>query len=159
MLSEILACEAWDVFASVASVAGVVEYKPGGNAGMAICDQNYNASRKTTSILALHGQDDIVVPWYGDALLGYPCVDENTFLGSPCDIHEWMARNECVHASNTTWTNGPYSNKRFSECSGGAVVELITCTDCSHEWPVDSHFNSTAYIVEWLLSGNHTAHA
>lgn len=153
-MSEVLACEAWDVFKAAVSIAGVVEYEPGGNDGLKVCDQRFNASGKSTPLLAVHGTLDVVVPWYGDPLFGYVCIDQETFLGQNCNMHEWLARSQCGLNYTTVYSKGAYDAKRFTNCSHPrATFELVRKTDGGHEWPVDSDFNTTAYAAAWLLDG------
>ena len=72
MLAQRLACEAADVFVAVASVSGVVELQPGNDEGLALCNASVAKQQARASVLDIHGNKDDVVPWTGDALLGFP---------------------------------------------------------------------------------------
>jgi len=63
--AETLACEAPDVFRAVASVSGVVELRPGNDAGLAQCDYDYGNISSPLSVINIHGTLDFLVPWTG----------------------------------------------------------------------------------------------
>lgn len=42
----------------------------GNDSGLDKCDSAYASGNRTVSLLKVHGNADIVVPWTGDAILG-----------------------------------------------------------------------------------------
>ena len=137
MMSQILACKAWDLFAAAGSVAGVVELAPGNEEGLALCNASYAPSPKTTRVLDVHGTADPTVPMGGDALLGFPPVPEN--------MGKWAARNGCVGDPITTYKSpdGTFYNLVWQNCANKGTVERIV-HPLVHEWPqVAGQFDST----------------
>ncbi len=98
-----LACEAWDLFKAAASVSGIVELKPGMAEGLAECSAAYKPSPRSTSVIDIHGDLDIVVPWTGDAIFGYPTVPDN--------LKNWTQRNDCSGPASVTLNKTFYTNQ------------------------------------------------
>ncbi len=147
MLSYRLACEAADVFAAVAPVAGAVVVSP--------CSPS-----RPVPILAVHGTGDTIVPFNGGLdgivhLLEFPPVsysidlwkdldacpnsplpdgasevpmpDESTFDGGP---------NPSLFAGSTLVSQkGDAACHTWSGCKDGSEVELCTIVDGGHSWP------------------------
>ncbi|KAG5490619.1 hypothetical protein JKF63_00740 [Porcisia hertigi] len=113
MLSEVLACEAPDIFRAVASVAGVVELRPGNEAGLQACTTAVEKASSTarTSVLMVHGTADLLVPWAGNALLGFPSTQLN--------VDGWVTRNGCTGNPITTINTHSYSNLIYDNCTIG----------------------------------------
>jgi len=142
MMSEILACNASDIFTAVASVSGCVELEPGNDAGLALCDSNFAAANKQVNVLQIHGDADLVVPWTGDALLGFP--------PTPQDMDDWATRNSCSNTTVQTLNVGTFTNQVWEQCKGGINVELVKNAGGSHEWPSATGFDTTTYIVDFF---------
>jgi len=138
MMSEVIGCMAPDVFSAVASVAGVMEL--GGSSGQERCRDAYSkASKQQTSVLMVHGNADLVVPWLGNALIGYPSQISNLAM--------WSGMNQCQGSAKQTYSNGDYTNQVYSVCHGGAQVELLKNFGGGHDWPQHSDFDTTLYIL------------
>jgi len=147
MLAQRLACEAADVFVAVASVSGVVELQPGNDEGLARCNASVAKQLARASVLDVHGLKDTVVPWAGDALLGFPQIPNN--------MAQWASRSGCPAPPAQTWNNGSFYNLRWSGCGPGGkqTVELVTHVGGSHEWPAPTAaFDTTNYVCDWLQS-------
>jgi hypothetical protein len=68
---------------------------------------------------------DLVVPWAGDVLLGFPSVDDN--MGA------WRARNKCSGSGINTFNFSTFSNQLWTGCAdGNTVVELVTNAEGGH---------------------------
>jgi len=141
-MTEILLCNASDLFVAGAGVSGVVELLPGNAGGLANCDTNYAATGKYASLLHIHGNFDFVVPWTGDELLGFPDV--------PTDFADWAKRNQCNGAPVNTFNSGPYSNQVYQNCALKTTMELVKHDGGGHEWPIDSYFDAPSYIWNYL---------
>src|SRR4051812_17011422 len=114
MFAETLACEASDLFSAVTSVSGVVELEPGNDGGLAACTSDYSKFNRSVSVLLIHGDGDLVVPWTGDAILGFPPV--------PTDFSDWSERNLCVGDPVQTFSSPPISNQVYQNCSRSTQI-------------------------------------
>jgi polyhydroxybutyrate depolymerase len=144
MMSYRLACDAADVFAAVAPVAGAVVVDP--------CHPS-----RPVPILAIHGTGDTVVPFNGGTdglyhVLSFPPVSYSIDL--------WRQLNACPGAPEANATpmpdestpdggpsaslftgstlvseKGDASCHLWSGCKGGGDVELCTVVDGGHSWP------------------------
>jgi len=142
MMTEILICKAADVFAGGASVSGCVELDPGNDGGLTACDQAYAAVNHSVPLLHIHGDADFVVPWTGDALLGFP--------PTPTDFARWGQRQGCQGAPVDSWTRGHYSSQVYNHCPNGITLELVKNDGGGHEWPIDQDFNTTDYMWQFF---------
>ena len=145
MMSQRLACEASDLFAAVASVAGVVELQPGNDEGLKLCNNSFANGSKNISVLDVHGLDDDVVPIGGDAILGFPPIHEN--------MYQWAGRNMCSSGPTPAWTNGSYASTKWTGCGvgGDREVELVLYAKGTHEWPPPApEFTTTDYVVDFF---------
>lgn len=113
-LSHRLACELSDRIAAIAPVAG-------GNL-LADC-----APSRPVPVIHFHGTEDGVVPFGGNALLGFPPVPET--------IADWAARNGCTGAPVQTFLNGDSHCETFESCAAGSEVTLCTVEGGGHTWP------------------------
>jgi len=143
-MSERLACEASDVFSAAVSTSGVVCLKPGNGKGLAACNSSFIAAGRTISFLGIHGNADPLVPWNGDALLGFPPILEN--------FYNWVSLHGCKTGPTQTLNKGPYTNQQFSDCNNNVKLELVKNDGGGHEWPEDSNFDTTDYAAKFLLS-------
>ncbi|KAG5464313.1 hypothetical protein LSCM1_00495 [Leishmania martiniquensis] len=111
MLSEVLACEVPATFRAIVSVSGVVEVRPGNEAGLAACTSAAAKASSTarTSVLLVHGTADTLVPWPGNVALGFPSV--------MADLEGWRERNGCTEETNTTISTDTYTNTIYMHCS------------------------------------------
>ncbi|GET93562.1 hypothetical protein, conserved [Leishmania tarentolae] len=125
MLSEVLACEAPETFRVVASVGGVVEMRPGNDAALTACTaavQNASSTMRS-SVLMVHGTADLMVPWNGSDLLGFPSVLKN--------LEGWRERNQCTEETNTTISTDVYVNTIYAHCS--VTKHAVSLPTSDHE--------------------------
>ena len=147
-MSEVLGCESPDLFRGIAAVSGVVELRPGNEAAIARCNNNITMSPRRPEVLLVHGDLDFVVPWTGDALLGFPPV--------PQDAEGWYFRNGCGTTPTQTLNKTYYTNQVWNGCRGWGSdasnsVELVRHHDGGHEWPDDDEMDVTDYIFNWMV--------
>lgn len=108
-----LACEAADVFAGVASVAGVLT--------MLEC----NPSRPI-SVQQFHGTADNIVSYDGIGP-GFPGAEDM--------MEGWAARNGCAPVPNITHQQGDSTCETWTACNDGVEVTLCTVEGGGHCWP------------------------
>ncbi|MBV1861747.1 MAG: prolyl oligopeptidase family serine peptidase, partial [Nannocystaceae bacterium] len=108
-----LACEAADVFAGVASVAGVLT--------MLQC----NPSRPI-SVQQFHGTADTIVQYDGIGP-GYPPARGM--------MEDWANRNGCAPVPNVTHQQGDSTCETWTACDDGVEVTLCTVEGGGHCWP------------------------
>lgn len=147
MMAYRLACEASDVFAAVAPVAGAVQVDP--------CSPS-----RPIPILAFHGTGDTIVPFNGGTdgivhVLNFPPVsysidlwknldgcpnspapakeasmpmpDESTFDGGPSP--------SLFTGASVVYQKGDVTCHEWSGCNASSVVELCTVVGGGHAWP------------------------
>jgi polyhydroxybutyrate depolymerase len=109
-----LACELSDRIAAVAPVAGLVGVTP--------C-----APPRPVPVLNFHGDADLVVPYQGSPVLGFPAVTDS--------MRGWAARNGCGAAATEVLRRGDARCVSFTGCAAGAEVILCTLSGGGHTWP------------------------
>ena len=132
-----MACKQNDVFSAVASVSGVVELRPGGQKGLAACDEAVKNSTKRASVINVHGDLDPLVPWQSDPVIGFPSI--------PNDFAAWGARSGCC-APRQNWVKGKFNSTIFDSCTGNVNIEVVKNHGGTHEWPSDADFDTTEYV-------------
>lgn len=110
-MAHTLACEAADIFASAASVTGVLGVP---------C-----TPARAISMIDFHGTGDLIVP-YGGGGPGYPPVDEM--------MSDWAARNGCEPQSQVVLTQGDAVCETWPGCDDDVEVTLCTL-EHGHCWP------------------------
>ena len=118
ILSHRLACEASDLFAAIAPVAGTLNFQP--------CTPS-----QPVAVIAFHGTGDLHLPYEGgvgaESLVGVDFASVLTSIGF------WTSFNGCASAPLTesfadiqhdTW-----------DCAGNVNVELYTIIGGGHAWP------------------------
>lgn len=125
-LSYRLACEASDIIAAIAPVAGVI------GVSTEECDPP-----RAVPVMHFHGTFDTIVPFGGSTLTGFRSVDDT--------IAHWVDRNGCSEATETTYAMGDSSCETHAACDDGAEVTLCTIEGGGHVWP--GGFGSTSTIV------------
>lgn len=114
-LSHRLGCEASDVFAAVASVAGTL--------GVEHC-----APTNPISVLHIHGKADGIVPFAGDSSKGWRSVATT--------IETWTTALRCDgDGAEEVYANGGARCVRNSRCVEGAEVTLCRDDRAMHTWP------------------------
>jgi len=108
-----IACEAADVFAGVASVAGVLT--------MLQCTPS-----RPISVQQFHGTADTIVQ-YGGIGPGFPGAEDM--------MQGWAARNGCAPVPNVTHQQGNSTCETWTACDDGVEVTLCTVEGGGHCWP------------------------
>jgi poly(3-hydroxybutyrate) depolymerase len=137
MMTELLSCRVPTLFAAMASVAGVTVMEPGNDGGLRSCSAAYNPQGRPLPILFVHGNGDIVVPWTGNAVLGFPDV--------PANFKAWSQRQNCTGNPVQTYHQGAFSNQVYQQCAGGVHLELMKHEGGSHTWPKTKDFDTPSY--------------
>jgi polyhydroxybutyrate depolymerase len=114
-MAHTLGCQAADVFAAVAPVAGVMGLAP------AEC-----VPSRPVPVLDFHGDVDMIVP-YGGAGPGFPAV--------PNMMADWAARNGCAAESEVILDQGDVTCEAWPGCSSDVSVVLCTVAGGGHCWP------------------------
>lgn len=125
MFTQRLACEAPDLIAGAASVAGTIaisDCKPG----------------RPIPILIIHGTDDENVPYAGGT--GSEAFNRAAYISIEQEFRDWAARNRCSAGSPAVTQIAPRASdgksvtkQTYIGCS--APVELYTIHGGVHEWP------------------------
>lgn len=114
--SHRLGCEAADVIAAIAPVAGV----------LGIDDSDCNPERPIP-IMHLHGTGDMIVPVDGGGLAGSQSVADSTA--------GWLERNGCTGERLVTYQKGTATCETVDECEGNASVTVCLIEGAGHCWP------------------------
>lgn len=124
MLTQRLACEAADLLAGAASVAGTI----------AISDCN---PARPIPILIIHGTEDENVPYEGGQ--GSEAVNRTSYISIEQEFSDWGERNHCSSVPAATQVvprsdeGKSVERQAYSDCA--AAVELYTIYGGVHEWP------------------------
>lgn len=119
-----LACEASDVFAAVASVAGP------------IADRNTDTGERAfecrperaVPVMVIHGTQDRCTPYAGGS-----GIDTRGNVATPDTALEWARRDACT--TTTTHGLGSTTCEIHRGCRDGAEVALCTIANGGHVWP------------------------
>jgi polyhydroxybutyrate depolymerase len=119
ILSHRLGCEAADLFAAIAPVAGTLNFSP--------CIPS-----EPVSVLMFHGTADQHLPYNGgvgpESLVG---VD---FASVQESVDFWVTFNEC-NPEPQTISFGDIHHQVWDRCRDGTIVELYTILGGGHAWP------------------------
>jgi polyhydroxybutyrate depolymerase len=115
-LSHRLACEAADVFAAIAPVAGVLGLEP---------DDCQPA--RPIPVMHFHGTADTLVPYDGSLVLGFMSVPES--------FASWAEINGCTGDPKITFEQGDVTCETFDSCDAAVEVTLCTIAWDAHCWP------------------------
>jgi polyhydroxybutyrate depolymerase len=121
-MSHELACEMSDTFAAVAPVSGVLGIDP------SAC-----TPPRAVPVQDFHGTADPVVPYDGGPAL--KLLPPIVFRSVPSTMDIWRSVDGCLGAPVVTYQNGTATCTRWSDCNGGADVELCTLVGEGHQWP------------------------
>ena len=113
-----LGCEAADLFAAIAPVAGKL--------GVAGC-----RPARPIPLLAFHGTADTLVAYSTGAL-------SPDMLTVPDTARKWADLNGCTQGPNTVLQQGIARCEAWSNCSDGASATLCTVEGGGHCWPGQS---------------------
>jgi polyhydroxybutyrate depolymerase len=109
MMSQYLACEASDVFAAVAGVAGGAQCR--------------NTVPRPVPLFYVHGTEDKTI--------GYS--------GAQRTADAWVMRDGCSTTPMETYNMGSTKCVTYGACREGAEVVFCTVTGMGHCWPEDSN--------------------
>jgi len=119
ILSQRLACEAADLFAAIAPVAGTLNFSP--------CQPS-----RTISVIEFHGTADQHIPYTGG--LGPKSLVNVNFASVPASIGFWTSLDGC-NSQPDTKTSGDIRHETWGGCVNSTAVELYTVIDGGHAWP------------------------
>lgn len=119
MLSYRLACEASDLFAAVAPVAGTLN------------DPGCNPSQPV-SIIHFHGTQDTHVPYNGGT--GPDSLVDVSFASVKDTIDFWLNADQCERELRSE-SFEEFQHDTYSDCADGTAVELYTIIGGKHAWP------------------------
>lgn len=127
MMAHRLACEATDLFAGIATVAGTDNTRS--------CTPS-----RPISVLIIHARNDDHVLYEGGAgEKAFRDLSQVTqFTSVPETAKRWMQRNQCSSSAPTQVTlqnDGARCERHAAGCAGGAVVEVCTTETGGHSWP------------------------
>lgn len=124
--SHRLACEASDIIAAIAPVAGVI------GVPTEDCDPP-----RPIPVMHFHGTFDTVVPYGGGTTNDFPSVADT--------IAHWAAHDGCTDEAESTYDMGDSHCETHDSCEGGVEVTVCTVEGGGHLWP--GGFGSTSTIV------------
>ena len=127
-MSHMLGCEAADIFAAVAPVAGKV--------GIADCEPS-----RPVPIMDFHGTKDPLVPYDTGGLSG-----EN--LSVPDTMQHWADRDGCTGDADITYQNATVTCKTWSHCTASVLVTFCSAEGEGHCWPGTAFCPYGAYTTD-----------
>jgi polyhydroxybutyrate depolymerase len=110
-----LACDASQIFAAVAPVAGLRFPSP--------CP-----AARPVPVIAFHGTADPVDPFGGNGQAYWT-------YSVPTAAQRWAAKDGCQAVSPRTVKSSGYTLTEYDGCQSGAAVELYAVSGEGHEWP------------------------
>jgi polyhydroxybutyrate depolymerase len=119
ILSHRLACEAADLFAAIAPVAGTLNFSP--------CTPS-----QPISVIEFHGTGDQHIPYDGGS--GSASLVDVDFASVQTSIRFWVSFNECDAQAQTN-AFADIQHAVWTGCTQSTAVELYTIVDGGHAWP------------------------
>lgn len=129
-LVGLLACDLSDRITAIAPVAAA-NYA----VGHPTCDP-----QRPVPVLALHGTDDVTIPYAGEQERGLPAVPEW--------VAAWAERNDCSGRTRTTALTEDTERTTYRGCDRGAQVELISVLGGGHTWPGADSYSGGGYTTQ-----------
>ncbi len=143
MMSHRLACEAADVFAAVASVAGTDATER--------C-----APSRPIAVLHIHARDDSHVLFEGGA--GQDAFRDSSkvmdFVSVPETMKRWAARDSCSATPRRILDKPGAYCERWSPCAGQGEVQLCVTEEGGHSWPGAPSVRRGKAAASTALDGN-----
>lgn len=119
ILSHRLACEAADLFAAAAPVAGTLNFPA--------CHPSH-----PISMMMFHGTDDQHVPYDGGK--GAASLVGVDFVSVQDSVKFWVSANECDQEVQTNTTD-QFKHEVWTGCAAATAVELFSIFGGGHSWP------------------------
>ncbi len=138
-MSHFLGCRMSKELAAVAPVAG----------GLLLDVTGYCKSDRPVGVLAIHGEDDSIVPIAGDADNAI-----STYHSLEDGLEFWARLNQCdaaVERTDAPTFSLPIERVAYSGCRNGVRVEGLRMTGVGHRWPQRT-MDGSRVIAEFLLS-------
>lgn len=126
---NLLACRLPDRVAAVAPVAAAVY--SGTTSGC--------ASAPPKPVLAMHGTDDVTIPYAGDEDRGLPAI--STW------VRGWAAKAGCQAQPRTRTFAWDVVDSRYREC-GSNPVGLVSIMGGGHTWPGEDAYSGGGYATQ-----------
>jgi polyhydroxybutyrate depolymerase len=119
LLAQRLGCEAADLFAAIAPVAGTLNLSP--------CTPS-----QPVAVIEFHGDADQHIPYTGG--YGPESLTQVNFASVEESVAFWVGNNACSPAPYTE-THADIRHDTWDGCQHGAAVELYTILGGGHAWP------------------------
>jgi polyhydroxybutyrate depolymerase len=119
ILSQRLACEAADIFAAIAPVAGTLNFSP--------CNPS-----QPISVIEFHGTSDQHIPYDGG--FGPESLVNVNFASVQSSVKFWASFNRCESQPQTNSFND-IQHEVWAGCTTSTSVELYTVIGGGHAWP------------------------
>lgn len=119
MLSHRLACEATDIFAAIAPVAGTLNFST--------CNPS-----QSISVIEFHGTGDAHLPYDGG--FGPESLVDVDFVSVKDSVDFWVSFNGCTSGSEPDLSD-EIQLESWIGCSNNSAVQLYTIIDGGHAWP------------------------
>jgi polyhydroxybutyrate depolymerase len=119
ILSHRLACEAADLFAAIAPVAGTLNFSP--------CNPS-----QSISVIEFHGTGDQHIPYNGG--FGSKSLVNVDFTSVQDSVGFWVSFNGCNSQPQTN-SFDDIRHETWTGCTGSTSVELYTIVGGGHAWP------------------------
>lgn len=119
ILSQRLACEAADLFAAVAPVAGTLNFSP--------CTPS-----QPISVIEFHGTGDQHIPYTGG--FGPESLVDVDFASVQSSVNFWVTANACASQPQSN-SFEDIQHDVWTGCTASTSVELYTINGGGHAWP------------------------
>jgi polyhydroxybutyrate depolymerase len=126
-----LACEMSDMFAAVASVAGILSYSP--------CKL-----QQPISVMHVHGMADSILPYEGGGSFEIRPVEEI--------MSNWAELNGCVDSPAVDNSMKTIKHIAYSSCQAGTTVELYAIEGTGHDWPSKDGWDTSQRIWDFFIA-------
>ncbi|QUQ65687.1 Ricin-type beta-trefoil lectin domain-like protein [Kutzneria sp. CA-103260] len=127
-MTSALGCMLADKIAAIAPVAGIRAGRPDPQDTSRPDPASCQPSR-AVPVIAFHGQQDNTNPYYGGG-------DGTAWRYSvPVAQQRWATLNSCTAGPNTSQVTTHVSLTKYTNCRGGADVQLYSVSDGGHTWP------------------------
>jgi len=120
ILSHRLACEAADIFAAIAPVAGTLNFSQ--------CNPS-----QSISVIEFHGTGDQHIPYDGG--FGPASLVNVDFTSVQDSVGFWTSFNKCDSQPKTDNTTDGIRHETWAGCAASTSVELYTVIGGGHAWP------------------------